>query len=311
MNNSSTGLKKCLVLGANGFIGSHLVDELVAQGFYIKALDHFSQSAQFNKHDNTEIIKGDIYDDVTMARLLEGVDFVIHSFSATTPFTADADPYSDISLNVLRNIQLFEKSVEAGVKKVVFISSGGAVYGRVAEQNDISELATPSPVSPYGIGKLTTEYYLDYFNRKYGLNYVVYRLSNPYGPRQVTKHNQGVVPAFMRKMLNNEEITVIGDGSSSRDYIYIQDAARMIVKSFEKASQQLYNLGSGRQISVKQIIAELQKVMKVKEPLINYIEEPKTFLKHSNLNVSRFQNEFGLSAETDFETGLQKTLASL
>ncbi len=300
---------RCLIIGANGFIGSHLVDKLVVSGFLVRAFDRFSHEPQFNEHTNVEIFKGDFFDDITVGRALQDVDFVFHAFSATTPFTADADPYTDISSNVLRNIQLFEKCVEAGVKKVVFISSGGAVYGTIAEQKSVSEEDAPNPVSPYGIGKMTSEYYLGYFNRKYGLDYVVYRLSNPYGPRQVTKNNQGVIPAFIERILKDEEITIIGDGTSSRDYVYIEDAACMIVDSFNEAKCKMYNLGSGRQTTVNEIITNLQELMKTK-PAVRYLDEPKTFLKHSQINTGRFKNEFEVDKLTNLSEGLKITLGT-
>lgn len=302
--------KRCLVIGANGFIGSHLVDELVAAGFVVRAFDRFSRPAQFKENGNVETYPGDFFDDITVSKALHDVQYVFHSFSATTPFTADADPYTDISSNVLRNIQLFEKCVEAGVEKVVFISSGGAIYGNIAEQNSVREDDAPKPVSPYGIGKLTSEHYLSYYNRKYGLDYVAYRLSNPYGPRQITKNNQGVIPSFIQKMSDQEEISVIGDGTSSRDYIYIGDATAMMVSSFQYATDKTYNLGSGKQTTVKEIINCLQKLLVV-EPTIRYLEEPKTFLKHANISVERFQKEFGNRSLTPLEEGLTITWNNL
>lgn len=304
------GAKTVLVLGANGFIGSHLVDRLATAGHHVLAFDHYSQPAQFVQHSQVEVVQGDIFDDLSLHDLLQKADYLMHSFSATTPYTADTDPYADISTNVLRNIQIFEKCVEAKVEKVAFISSGGAVYGRVAEEEDVTELTAPSPVSPYGIGKLTTEYYLDYFNRKYGLQSVSYRLSNPYGPRQVTKHNQGVMPSFINKIRLNEPITVLGDGSSTRDYIYIEDAVTMVTNSFIHATQTIYNLGSGEQTSVNHIIKLLQQALGTK-PKIEYVDPPKTFLKHSNLNINRYSREFNSQATTSLSEGLAQTIRSL
>ncbi len=180
-------LSETLVIGANGFIGSHLVDTLIKEGHNVRAFDRFSKPAQFKESENIEVFKGDLFQDDSLEKALEGIDYVFHSFSATTPSTADADPYTDINLNVLRNIQIFEKCVTAKVKKVLYVSSGGAIYGNIAEEKAASEKDAPQPVSPYGIGKLASEHYLAYFKRKYGLDYVVYRLSNPYGPRQNDK----------------------------------------------------------------------------------------------------------------------------
>ncbi len=300
----------CLIIGANGFIGSHLVDELAEVGYKVRAFDRYSKPAQFSKSNNVEIFQGDFFDDMTVFRSLQNIDYVFHSFSATTPFSADSDPYTDVSLNLLRNIQLFEKSVEAGVKKIAYISSGGAVYGTIAERKNVAEGDAPEPVSPYGIGKLASEYYLSYFNRKYGLDYVAYRLSNPYGPRQVTKNNQGVIPSFIKKMSEHEDITVIGDGTSSRDYIYIRDATAMMAQSFKNAQQHIYNLGSGQQTSVNEVIRTLQPLVHT-ESIVKYADEPKTFLRHAKIDTTRFANEFKIESSTSLEAGLRLTLEAI
>lgn len=301
-------LGKCLVIGANGFVGSHLVDELVDAGYSVRAFDRFSSPAKFHDSDKVEIVAGDIFDDVATHDALEGVDYVFHSFSATTPFASDADPYRDITLNLLRNVQLLEQAVEVGIKKFMFISSGGAVYGSVAEHKRASETDAPLPVSPYGIGKLGTEYYLAYFNRKYNLDYVSYRVTNPYGPRQASNTNQGVIPIFIGKVQAGENLVVYGDGTGSRDYIYIRDATKMIVESFAKETKySTYNIGTGRQTSLNQIIAAIESAMDVTVK-VSHIEAPKTFLQKSAVSIDRFVEEFGPAPDTSLSDGLKKTI---
>jgi UDP-glucose 4-epimerase len=301
---------RCLVLGANGFVGSHLVDELAEAGYTVRAFDRYSSRVRFHESRKVEIMAGDIFDDMAVLAALQDVQYVFHSFSATTPFTSDSDPYSDITLNLLRNVQLFEKSVEAGVKKLLFISSGGAVYGSVAEHTRVSENNAPMPVSPYGIAKLGAEYYLAYFNRKYKLQYVAYRLTNPYGPRQATKHNQGVIPLFIDKIKAGEELVVYGDGSSSRDYIYVRDATKMIVESFaQKTKYPIYNIGSGRQTTLNDIITTIEAVTDMKAK-VTHKEVPKTFLQKTELSISRFAKEFGQAPDTPLKLGLQKTITN-
>ncbi len=300
----------CLIIGANGFIGSHLVDGLVEAGYRVRAFDRYSRPVAFNESKKAEILKGDFFDDMVAAEALKGIDYVFHAFSVTTPFSSDSDPYSDISLNLMRNVQLFEKSVEAGVKKIIFISSGGAIYGHLAEEKMATEEDAPTPVSPYGIVKLASEHYLAYFQRKYNLDYRVYRATNPYGPRQITKNNQGVVPAFIDKIKRGEKIVVIGDGNSTRDYIYIKDVVRLLVRTFNEESKfNTYNIGSGQQTSVNTIIETLEEIIG-KKALVEYVEAPKTFLKHSRVSVERFKNEFGLDKLALFKEGLTKTVGS-
>lgn len=299
---------KCLVLGANGFIGSHLVDRLAAEsGIKVVAFDRFRRPAQFYAHQNVEIIKGDIHNDDQLQEAIERADYLIHCFSPTTPFLSDTDPYADIH-NLIRTVRIFEMCAAAGLKKVVFISSGGAVYGRTAEQRAVSEVDAPSPVSPYGICKLSIEHYLGYFKRKSGLDYVTYRLTNPYGPRQIVKRRQGVIPSFLRAIDNNETIVVYGDGSASRDYIFINDAVDMIARTFRLPNRHsVYNIGSGQQTTTHQIIKALSRVYGKKIPIV-YKEEPKTFLRKTDVSIDRFIDEFGEQRFTPFVEGLIKTV---
>ena len=303
--------KTYLILGANGFIGSHLVDSFARQdGVTVRAFDRFSNEPQFHDQQNVEVCKGDIFNEDDIQRALEGVDYVIHSFSATTPFTSDNNPFLDITDNVENSVKLFELCTKAGVKKIGFISSGGAVYGTAAEKGIVSESDAPFPVSPYGIGKLAIEHYLEYFKRKNGLDYIVYRLTNPYGPRQLMKKSQGVIPAFIHNIEQDEPITVYGDGTTTRDFIYIEDATKMIVDSFEKPNRHsVYNIGSGRETSLNQILDSLKVLIDHKDIEINYTDAPKTFLSKTQVSTDRYDNEFGKPVLTDLHEGLRKTIA--
>lgn len=300
----------CLVLGGNGFIGSHIVDKLVASGnMRVRVLDPFFRPPQFHPSKFVSKVTGDAFDPATLDRALKGVTYVVHSLAATNPFTADTDPYADIE-NLKRSVEIFEHCVRAGVKKVAFISSGGAVYGQLAEQKVATEGDIPMPVSPYGICKLATEHYMEYFKRKYGIEYVVYRLSNPYGPRQAFKKEQGVIPAFLRRILDNEEITILGDGTASRDYIYIEDAAAMIADSLPKQNKySVYNIGSGHQTALNEIITALERIFGKKVPT-TYMEAPRTTLQKTDISIDRFREDFGNLSITNFDQGLSKTVHS-
>jgi UDP-glucose 4-epimerase len=303
---------KVLVLGANGFIGSHLVDALAAQpGLKVVAFDRFSRSAQYKAQPNIEQVKADIFNSDDVLTALQAVDYVIHAFSATTPYSADLDPYSDIDKNILNTVRILELCVKQKIKKVMYISSGGAIYGSSAENGAIAaETDQTLPISPYGISKLATERYLAYFERKYGLQHVSYRLTNPYGPRQVTKHNQGVVPRFVASIVQGKAITIYGNGSSSRDYIFIEDAVAMIVDSFATCKQQVYNIGSGQQTSVQALVEAIERQLAT-TAIIEYLPEPTTFVHSAQLSVSRFTAEFGERTLVDMAIGLDKTIASL
>jgi len=301
--------KHCLVLGANGFVGSYIVERLAAQtDVTVRAFDRFSRDPQFIKGDSIEVFKGDFFSDDDIKRALEGVDMVLHSFSATNPFVSDKNPYLDITNNLLRSVQIFDMCIQAGVKKIGFISSGGAVYGSVGEEKIMSEEDSPLPVSPYGINKLAIEYYLEFFKRKYGTKYVVYRLSNPYGPRQLLKNNQGVIPAFLGKIRNHEPLTVYGDGTSSRDYIFAPDAANMIATSFMRDNvYSVYNIGRGEQTSLNEIIDTLRELSHA-EVTVNYEETPRTFLQRTGVSIGRYESEYGKQSFTSLQEGIKKTI---
>ncbi len=303
-------VKKCLVLGANGFIGSHIVDDLVDRGYEVIAFDRFSHEPQFFSSPKVEIIKGDFFDNVLLGKLLYRADYLIHAFSATNPFTADNDPYSDIRLTILQNVEIFDSAIKNNIKKIAYISSGGAVYGDVPKGVAVSEESPTNPISPYGIGKLTTERYLAYFNRKHQLDYTVYRLTNPYGPRQRYKNSQGVIPMFMAKISAGEPITMLGDGSSSRDYIYIRDATSMIITSlFGNARSRVYNIGSGKQTSLRTIVTEIEKIAG-KKAKIHHIEPPKTFPHRTDISISTYIRDFGVPALRSLSEGLHNTFSN-
>jgi UDP-glucose 4-epimerase len=171
----------------------------------------------------------------------------------------------------------------------------------------IQETDPTWPVSPYGIGKLTIENYLHYFNKKYNQAYTTFRMANPYGERQPSLNKQGVIPIFIHKIINGQEISVMGNGSMIRDYIYIKDVADVIVKSLnKKLKHSVYNLGTGTGYSINNIIKAIEKVTGLKAK-INHISTPPTFIHTSTLDVSRLRKEFPEFVSTDLETGIQKT----
>lgn len=297
----------CLVIGANGFIGSHLVDMLSSKGYPVVAFDKFSSPPKFNGK-NTTIFKGNFFNETDLSRAATGVSYVFHSFSATTPYSSDNDPYQDIDLNLKQSVKLFEICTKKPVKKVIFISSGGAVYGPVSEERLATEADATSPVSPYGISKLAIENYLAYFNRKYELDYQIFRLTNPYGPRQVLRNNQGVIPAFLARIAKGQDLVIFGDGTTSRDYIYIQDAITMIINVFDKATNyKTYNIGTGIQHDLT-TIAELLQKNTHKNVRITYKKAPRTFLQKTQVSIDRYCQEFGRPQFTSLEAGIKLTL---
>lgn len=299
-----------VIIGANGFVGSHLVNKIAAiSNTNVVCFDRYTRPQSFNNSSNIKIIKGDFFNSKDVDKALVNVDYLIHCFSATTPHLSDNDPYKDIQM-LKRSVEIFEKSCKKGVKKIIFVSSGGAVYGNIGDEYDANESDNPKPISPYGICKLAIEHYLEYFKRKYNTPYIIYRLTNPYGPGQKYKNNQGVVPAFLDKIKNNEEITVLGDGTSSRDFIFIDDAVKMIIETFMQPNKySVYNIGSGIQTSINEIITTLKQILKI-DIKINYREAPASFPLKTSVSIDRFITEFGKPKLTNFRDGISKTLKS-
>lgn len=300
-------MAKCLVLGANGFIGSHLVDQLAEQGHDIVAFDRFGADARFVQKPNITKIYGNFLNKADLIEALKGVEYVFHFISTTNPATAENDPLIDIETNIRMSVELFQACVDAKVKRVIFASTGGAIYGQGVgkpfTEDDIAQ-----PISPYAIGKLTIEHYLRYFKVKHGLDSVVVRISNPYGERQPLHARQGVIPVFLENILNQQPLTVLGDGSMVRDYIYVKDVVRMVASIFERDTEHdVYNIGSGSGSSVNDLVQAIESVVG-KPAVVEHKPAPATFVHSVTLNTERYQNEFGAPQLTDLRTGLQATI---
>lgn len=300
-----------IVFGANGFIGRNLVRALAAtKADSIVAFDKFSayqrdSSHAFESHPNVKVMIGDFFNRGDITNALKDMDYVFHLVSATTPVTSNNDPLIDIT-NIKGSIELFDACVKAGVKKVVFISSGGTVYGDI-DSEKIDELTLPAPHSPYGIGKLTIEHYLRYFQYVSGLKYVVYRVANPYGPGQNIHGKQGVIPIFMHQFLTDSPITIYGKGDMIRDYLYVDDLIEMITTSYAKDTKHPeYNVGSGHGSSVNELVAAIEKCSGIRVPK-RHSPTPPTFVRRSVLDINRFVGEFGVKPRTSLEEGIKKT----
>jgi UDP-glucose 4-epimerase len=296
----------CLVVGANGFIGSHLVDELVARGHEVTAFDRFSSQFPAYSAAGVRQVAGDFMNQSDIADAVRGQQFVFHFVSTTTPVTAENDPTLDVRTNIASSIELFQHCVDASVQKVFFASTGGAIYGNQPEAS-FSETVSPQPVSPYAIGKLAIEGYLRYFGTKYGLESISFRISNPYGPRQRANKKQGVIPIFLSRMARGLPLTVYGDGSMVRDYLYVRDAVRMIGDTVGRESNEdVYNIGSGSGTSVHDLLDVARRVTGI-DPEIEVKPVPSTFLHRVVLDTERFRSEFPYDDFVDLEAGMAHT----
>jgi UDP-glucose 4-epimerase len=299
-------VSNCLVVGANGFLGSHVVDKLINDGNFVRAFDRFEENeSKYLESEKIERFQGDFLNLEDISAALNDIDFVFHFISTTTPISSEDDPLFEIDTNIRHSVELFQKCVEKKIKKVIFASSGGSVYGN-SSLDRIDENVVPNPISPYAIGKLTVEKYLEYFKERSDLHSVVYRISNPYGPRQSLKARQGVIPIFLNRAIRNEPITIHGDGSMVRDYMYVSDVADMVAGSFENATQNLYNIGSGVGVSVSELVETILSTTD-KELRTIHLPAPRTFVRKNVLDTSRFQKEFGISPIISLQDGIKST----
>ena len=300
-------MTRCLVIGGNGFIGSHVVDELASMGHEVTVFDRLSDNRPRFKAAGVTTRVGDFLNVGELADALRGQDVVFHLLSTSTPASAEADPLLDVRTNVTGSIELFRLAAGSGVQHVYFASTGGAIYGEHGSDL-VDEDTRPEPVSPYAIGKLTIERYLQYFRRTRGLQSTSLRLSNPYGPRQSPLRKQGVIPIFLRQLWLGEPLTVYGDGSMVRDYIYVADIARMIVAPLGSTpTDAVYNVGSGVGHSINEILDSIARVTGL-TPDVRYAAVPPTFVQRIALDVAKFTAEFGsLTHPIDLDAGVRLT----
>lgn len=299
-------MAKAVVIGANGFIGSHLVDGLVAAGHDVTAFDRFSARKPTFLSEGVTVQIGDFLNRADLEAAVAGQDFVFHFLSTTTPATAAADPTLDIRTNLAQSIELFQSAADAGVKHVYFASTGGAIYGEQGK-SEYSEEDSALPVSPYAIGKLAIERYLSYFAATHGLHSTVFRISNPYGTRQHPNKKQGLIPIALRQILAGEPVLQYGDGSMVRDYVFVEDLINMIVPMAGKSTaHSLYNLGSGAGHTVAEVLDALRRVTGVDFDL-EMRPVPPTFVDRVVLDTARYDNEFSGIRLTALDDGIRKT----
>lgn len=299
-------MARCLVVGGNGFLGSYLVDELVERGHEVTVFDRFSASTVSYTSDGVRQVVGDYLSGAELRAALEGQEYLFHFLSTTTPATAEDDPTLDVRTNVLQSVELFDLAVQAGILKVYFASTGGAVYGNQPD-GGVTEMALPAPVSPYAIGKQAIEGYLRYFHRKHGLESVSFRISNPYGPRQHANKKQGVIPIFLHHIAQGLPIEQFGDGSMVRDYIYAADAASMIASTVGISTvYEVYNIGSGQGTTLREVL-HLAREVTGREVAVVRRDQPSTFVQRSVLDISRYRSEFGDTAFLSLREGMELT----
>lgn len=258
--------RTCLVLGGGGFIGTWLVDELVRRGADVRGYGRISQLGK--RRRSVTWFANEFTDRVALARAVEGVDMVFHLLGGGTPESSNANPYGDMLAGPGLTLQLMDMCRAEGVRRLVFASSGGTVYG-IPSVTPIPESARTDPISAYGVGKLMVEKYLHLYGHLYDFDYRVLRISNPFGPYQSPFRRQGLVAAVIYKLLSGLPVEIWGDGNVVRDFVFVGDLTDAFLRAADhQGSERIFNIGSGQGLSVLEVVQGIATAIGCKDPRI-------------------------------------------
>lgn len=304
---------KLLVTGGAGFIGSHLVERLLATGDRVRVVDDLSTGKRENLvgHEALEFIEGDIRDAGLIDRCTKGVDAVAHLAAVASVQASMDDPVRTHQVNFDGTLNLLEASRRHGVKRFIYACSA-AVYGDTVTI-PVAEETMLKPMSPYAVDKLSGEHYLLHYHRTYGLGATSFRFFNIYGPRQdPSSPYSGVISIFVERLKRSQPVTVYGDGTQTRDFVYVADLADLLARAARgmEGDGGVFNVGTGTRHSLLQLLANLEKISGKK---IERRHEPARpgDIQHSCADVTRLRKTFGNAPATPFEHGLKKLLESL
>jgi UDP-glucose 4-epimerase len=299
-------MNRALVLGGNGFIGSHLTDELLRLGWDVTVLDF-----QNRRYDPTpspvHFIHGSLTQSYLVREALAGADVVFHLAWATIHEVSNEDPAADVTANLVPAIHLLEACRQQGVRRVVFTSSGGTVYGPAREW-PIPESHPQNPINAYGITKLAVEKYLEMFNHLYGLDYAVLRPSVPYGPRQNPLGRQGAAAVFLYRVAQGLPITIWGDGSVVRDYFYVTDLVSALVAAAERDfnEHRIFNIGGPEEVTLNCLLEQVEKTVGMKA-VVDYQPDRKFDASRIVLDTSLARRVLDWRPAVPLSEGLRQT----
>jgi UDP-glucose 4-epimerase len=255
-------LARFIVTGGAGFIASHVVDKLVGEGHAVAIIDNLSTGFRENINAQAVFYEADIRDSGEMARIFdaEQPQYVIHHAAQMDVRKSTQDPVFDAETNIVAGIKLILNSKRTGVKKFIYASTGGALYGE-PDEIPATEQTPIDPISEYGASKHALEHYLFIYRHNFGLNYTVLRYANVFGPRQNPEGEAGVIAIFTKLMLDGRQPIIYGDGTSTRDYVHVGDVVQANMLAIEKGDGGIYNIGLGREVSVQEVFDTLAKAM--------------------------------------------------
>jgi UDP-glucose 4-epimerase len=296
--------KQILVTGGGGFIGKHLVARLLDQDHSVTVLDIAPPEIS---NPNLIYISGSFLDTDLVASSMKGTDVLYHLAATKFPQTANANPITDISENIIGSARLFEAAVKCGVERTIFCSSGGTVYG-ATDAVPIHEDQPTNPIAAYGVSKLSIENYLNFFGRQGDMKTVSLRVANPYGPEQNVKNAQGALTTFCHKATSGQQIEIWGDGLVERDYIFICDVIDAFVACLDAdLDGRPINIGSGKGVSLNTILDEIRQVWGAKLD-VEYLPGRAFDVPKNYLDINRAARILNWTPRTTMRDGIAQTL---
>ena len=297
---------KILVTGGAGFIGSWVSDAFLREGHNVVIIDDLSTGKKENLPKEAEFIECDIRDFDSVEKIISDFkpDIIDHHAAQIDVRKSVDNPMHDAEINIVGTLHLIESSLRHGVKKFIFASTGGAIYGE-PEIIPADEKTEPFPISPYGTSKYAIEKYLGYYNYVHGFEYVALRYANVYGPRQNPHGEAGVIAIFCSRILSGSSCTVFGDGGQTRDYVYVEDIAKANLLSLN-APVGSYNIGTGIETSVNDLISELKKSSGT-DFEVHYGKERPGEVQSISLEAYQAEKVLGWKPSVNLALGIQQT----
>lgn len=299
---------KILVTGGAGFIGSHIVDGFISQGHDVVVVDNLTTGQLENLNPKAKFYLMDIRA-AELAKVFEQEkpDAVCHQAAQMDVRKSVADPLYDADVNIKGTLNILQNCVKYGTKKVLFASTGGAIYGE-QETFPCDETHPTRPVSPYGVAKQTVERYLHFYQVQYGLPYTILRYANIYGPRQNPKGEAGVIAIFADRLLKGEQPVINGDGKQTRDYTYVKDVAAANLKCLERKEHEVFNVGTSIETDVNELFRMMNDLTGGKAKELHGPAAPGE-QRRSVISYQKAKEQLGWQPGTDLRTGLAETVA--
>ena len=301
---------RTLVTGGAGFIGSHLVDALVEKGHEVTVLDNLTTGKLENiahhiEKGNITFIKGDIQNTRILNKALKNVDAVMHLAALISVEESIKKPLLYHQVNVTGTLKLLKTAAINKVKHIIFASSA-AVYGEPIEL-PIKESHPLNPLSPYAATKIAAENYLKTYNHIHGITTTILRIFNAYGPRQTISQYAGVITKFINNALTGKPLIIYGDGTQTRDFIYVKDVAKAFIAAFEAKRSGTYNIATGKPTTINQLAQLIKQLTKSPSSII-HTKPRKGDIKHSHADTTKAQQELEFKAKTSLKEGLKQTI---